>query len=340
MSGVANPAEGRQQLGMVVPQSVGNPELTISAGGRGELHIAEQAARSVVKAAVGEVQGVNYQGRGGCFALRDHLPGHHHTRVDAVIAGHQANVRVSLPMQWPYPAHEVANTVRDRIRQRMTTMLGVHVDNATVSVIPVLSPESQPLQGEIYDQESPSSHQGSTTALRRPAADGDNARTVVAFAAATAFLLSALIVVREVLVYHGTLDGRRWFLTAAEWFGVFTPQDWLIALGALAIGIGLWCCYLGLRPDPRKYLTVNARSVVVVRPTHLARMAASCAENVSGVVAVRSRGTRRRLTLTVRATSPDTAEAVRQAVRARLLDAVVNSPRLRVKTRLLPGVAR
>lgn len=54
--------------------------------------------------------------------------------ADVVVAGGRARVRMRIAVEWPSPLGEAAARVRDRVRDRVGELTGLHVDTVDVEV--------------------------------------------------------------------------------------------------------------------------------------------------------------------------------------------------------------
>jgi len=81
------------------------------------------------------------------------------------------------------------------------------------------------------------------------------------------------------------------------------PAAWMVPVGAVLVLLGLWLLLTALRPRPRSAISVTSVTGVFLRQQDVSRLAQTAAEQVEGVLAARTRTTRRTLHVHVR--TPD-----------------------------------
>lgn len=136
-----------------------------------------------------------------------------------------------------------------------------------------------------------------------------------------ALLLLALgvLLLRDALVAAGAFTGTPWLPSATTALQGSPPKWWLIPAGIVAAVLGLWLIVTALRPRSRKTLALTSRTGVFLHTRDIARLASGAAEDVDGVLHVSSTATRRKVRVTVRATTGAGLEdAVVAAVSQRL----------------------
>ncbi|WP_432497591.1 Asp23/Gls24 family envelope stress response protein [Kineococcus gypseus] len=106
------------------------------AGSRGSLTVAEQAVRTIVRAAALGVRGVapaSATAARVAGALGRDLP-----RAHVDLAGHRARVEVEVASLWPHPAAEVAAGVRAEVTAQLRDLAAVTADSVSVTVARVV----------------------------------------------------------------------------------------------------------------------------------------------------------------------------------------------------------
>lgn len=122
--------------------------------------------------------------------------------------------------------------------------------------------------------------------------------------------------VRDLLIAREVITGQPWLPPVYSWIGSLTWQDWMlwaaIASGVLALLV-LW---IVLKPRTRTHLPLRAGTDAWMRPSDVARLAATTAEQVHGVLDARATASRKKVTVTATA-ALDAAQ-----VEARISEAV------------------
>lgn len=116
------------------PEPAGTPELS-EPGSRGRLTIAAKAVESVARKAASEVAGVV----SGLTGSR--VPSGGYPRASAQVAGTHARVGVEVAVRWAVPLAPTTAAVRDRVAERVRTLLDLQPDRVDV-VVPRLVTES------------------------------------------------------------------------------------------------------------------------------------------------------------------------------------------------------
>lgn len=107
-------------------------------GQRGHLTIADRVVQRVAVTAASEVDGVVSIGSG-----LDQVLGHRYPKADATVAGNRARITVEVAVRWPHPLAEVSADVRQRVRQRVSELVGLQVDAVDVTAAKIVhAPES------------------------------------------------------------------------------------------------------------------------------------------------------------------------------------------------------
>jgi len=112
---------------------------------RGALDVADRAVERITRAAVLGAPGVAPTSRTGggvggglAGALGRGLP-----RVDVARAGSQVDVEVELASVWPRSAAQVADAVRERVREELLSLAGLTAGSVSVSVVDVVRPTAE-----------------------------------------------------------------------------------------------------------------------------------------------------------------------------------------------------
>ena len=106
-----------------------------SAGGlpdpaeRGRLDVADRVVERVASIAACEVSGVRSVGSG-----LEGVVGRQYPKVGAQVAGGHARVQLDIAVDWPVPLASTAAQVRDHVRDRLTTLVGLAVDAVDVTI--------------------------------------------------------------------------------------------------------------------------------------------------------------------------------------------------------------
>lgn len=148
---------------------------------------------------------------------------------------------------------------------------------------------------------------------------GPGAISAVGLVLALLLSLSGAVAIRDALVTAGVIHGSPWVEQAGRAVNGLRPAAWMVPVGAALVLLGLWLVVTALRPRPRSATSVTSTTGVFLRPKDVSRLAQSAAEQVDGVLAAKTRVTRRTLHVQVRSTgSPQVPEQVRSAVSERL----------------------
>jgi uncharacterized alkaline shock family protein YloU len=102
---------------------------------RGRLDIAEQVVERIAAIAACEVPGVRRVGTG-----LEGVVGRQYPKAKAEVAGGHARVRLDIAVTWPSPLGRTAAAVRDRVREQLTSLVGLSVDAVDVTVATVPPP--------------------------------------------------------------------------------------------------------------------------------------------------------------------------------------------------------
>ncbi|MGL5859268.1 MAG: Asp23/Gls24 family envelope stress response protein [Angustibacter sp.] len=125
---------------------VARAEDTTTPGGvraeaRGVLTVADRAIGRVATAVASEVLGVVRVDPATSSVMGSRLSralGRGYPRAQVTQAGHRAQVSLAVAVAWPHPLSATAVDVRDRVRERLQTLLDLEVDMVDVTATPVL----------------------------------------------------------------------------------------------------------------------------------------------------------------------------------------------------------
>jgi hypothetical protein len=142
-----------------------------------------------------------------------------------------------------------------------------------------------------------------------------------------------LVGVRDALVSAGVLSGTSWIEGAVDGLDGLKAQWWMVPVGALMVGLGIWLLWTGLRPRPIRAVRLRSPTGVFLRPQDVRVVAQHAAEDVDGVMSATATASRRRVRVTATVTADDgtIADDVQNAVE-QALSALDPVPRVKVKT--------
>nr|WP_269327477.1 Asp23/Gls24 family envelope stress response protein [Kineosporia mesophila] len=100
---------------------------------RGDLSIADRVVEQVAVLATRQVPGVAVTGSGLERAVGRQFP-----RAQAHVAGRRARLVIQVAVIWPAALPEVTAAVRDSVHERVSTLVGMHVDAVDVSVVKIV----------------------------------------------------------------------------------------------------------------------------------------------------------------------------------------------------------
>ena len=106
-------------------------------GDRGQLTIADRVVEQVAVLAARQIDGVATTGSSLKRAV-----GRQYPRAEAHVAGHRVRVVLQIAVTWPASLPQVAAAVRDSVAERVTTLVGMHVDAVDVSATTIV--QAQP----------------------------------------------------------------------------------------------------------------------------------------------------------------------------------------------------
>lgn len=107
-------------------------------GERGGLDVHDRVVTRVARRAAREVPGVAEYTEPLDRATGRGLP-----RADVKRSGRVATVEISVAVSWGLSLGEVAETVRDRVSERLRTLMGLDVTNVDVTVSRIVRPTSE-----------------------------------------------------------------------------------------------------------------------------------------------------------------------------------------------------
>lgn len=100
---------------------------------RGHLTIADRVVERVAVMAARQVDGVAVTGSGLERAVGRSLP-----RAEAHVAGKRVRVEMQIAVTWPAALPQVSAAVRETVRERVSTLVGMHVDAVDVTTAKVV----------------------------------------------------------------------------------------------------------------------------------------------------------------------------------------------------------
>ena len=108
---------------------------------RGSLHLADRVVEKIASAAAREIGEATARSSGW-------IPGRSLPRAKTEMAGTRARIGVEIAVPWPTPLADVAARTRDHVRERVSTLTGVHVVAVDVTVADVVAtrPDSRRLR--------------------------------------------------------------------------------------------------------------------------------------------------------------------------------------------------
>ena len=173
------------------------------------------------------------------------------------------------------------------------------------------------------------------TQVKPPSDVPGAARTGAAFG--VAMLAVAAIAIRDLLVEIGWLNGRQWSHSATRWVAESSWHQWMWAVSAVAIAVGLAFLWQSVRPRRRRYIQLAGHEALWTRRGDIGRRCTSAVSALPGVARVETSVGRRKVKVTVEASGAHDTAAVRNAVEG-VLSAVAVPLRASIKT-VAPHVA-
>ena len=108
-------------------------------GERGDLSIADRVVEQIAVLAAQQVEGVAVLGSG-----LERVVGRNFPRAQAHVAGTRVRLVLQIAVIWPAALPQVAAAVRDTVAERISTLVGMHVDAVDVNAAKVV--HAQPRQ--------------------------------------------------------------------------------------------------------------------------------------------------------------------------------------------------
>lgn len=106
---------------------------------RGKTHIADEVVSVIARIAAEEVDGVHQIGDSSLRGVFSRLG--RHAGIESEVGFKEAAVDVDVIVEYGYPIHEVAETLRQQIIHNVEFMTGRHVVEVNVSVVDVHVPK-------------------------------------------------------------------------------------------------------------------------------------------------------------------------------------------------------
>lgn len=101
--------------------------------GRGRLEVADRVVVRIATIAASEVEGVVRTGSGV-----DQILGRSCPHAQATIAGGRARIHLDIAVAWPHPLSEVTASVRRRVHDQVSDLVGLAVDAVDVTASSVV----------------------------------------------------------------------------------------------------------------------------------------------------------------------------------------------------------
>jgi len=168
---------------------------------------------------------------------------------------------------------------------------------------------------------------------------GPGGITAVGVVLALGLLGLGVVALHDALIATSLVAGPAWIGSALGALDGVEPASWMVPAGVVLVIVGVWALVIALRPRPSTGIALTARTGVYLRARDVARIAATAADDVDGVAAVKASATRRTVTVTVSVRGDETeqvAAAVRGAV-AEALQALTAAPQIRVRVTAVAG---
>lgn len=158
---------------------------------------------------------------------------------------------------------------------------------------------------------------------------GPGVVTVVGLVFAVLVIAVGVVGVHDALVGAGAAAGTPWIDTVVKALNGLRPAFWLVPVGAALVLLGLWLLLTALRPRPRTAIALKARTGVFLRPSDVATLARSAAQNVDGVTSAKVTASPRKIAVAARTTTGGLQQNIAQAVTTQLRT-LVSEPTVRV----------
>ncbi|MEY9998003.1 putative alkaline shock family protein YloU [Streptomyces sp. V4I8] len=301
--------------------------LTVAAGERGRLEVADRVVRRVAQRAATEA-----------------LPAGDVRFADATVMTRSGRIAVSVDLALPYQAalEESGRRVQQCVAERTAELTGLKVSRPRIRVrsltVPDRSRASEPTASAVT-----AGTQGSVT--RRPGRTWSERRVPSALAALTGAAACALLLHDFILLRGEGRPQEPWRSELLTWLSTHGPGDFTVALGTALTLLGIQMVLLAVLPGRRRLLSMrpDAGGVRSTLDQHSAeQLMHQAVLNVPGVsrVRVRVRRRRARVRAVVEFGDPDAAHRAMVTAANRTLDTygLGRAPRLRVRMSTGPGV--
>ena len=277
------------------------------AGSRGTLTIADKAIEKLASVAATEVHGVADASGGGM----DRLLGRALPRSSAQVSGQRIHLETDVAARWPSPLGVVATATRDHVSARVSELTGMTVDSVDVNV-----PATVHAGGVVRRRDSDGPP--TLTAARVPT--GPAAAVIVGFVLALALLALGVVAVWDALIKAGAVHRGALIPRAVRFLAGWTASTTVLVLSIVCILAGIVFLVLALKRRSRPELQLAAAIPVHLGRSDVARLAATAADRVDGVMSASATATRRKVSVVVQVTgeAPEIAEAVTSEVTAHL----------------------
>lgn len=155
---------------------------------------------------------------------------------------------------------------------------------------------------------------------------------VVGALVALALVALGAVAIRDGLILVDATHGRLWMDWFAAKAAVLVPADWMIWVGIICVLLGFWALVIGVRPRPKRHLSVGDAHLVWIRARDCGRIAEDAAGSIGAVRSTRVKAKHRNIRLQV-VTAGDLAQVADSAERAAnsRLSSVQGPPQVRVR---------
>jgi uncharacterized protein DUF6286 len=170
-------------------------------------------------------------------------------------------------------------------------------------------------------------HAAAKAPVAAPAATG------VALSLAIGLIALGAIAGRDVLIAIGVITGTPWITAALSFVDGLTAQAWMLPAGIAAAALGLLLLFAAVKPRRHTHRPLRATDTWITR-RDIARLARSAAQPITGVAAATTRGSGRRLTVTVTPLAGFDAAALTNTVQTTVTEALAplaTPPRVRTR---------
>ena len=139
---MVDPAISRDLVGEV-PAGKPTDPASRAPDDRGRLKISDHVVERVAMIAASEIGGVVSTGTGF-----DQILGRRYPKADASVARGRTRIQVDIAIAWPHALADVSAQVRQRVRERVSDLVGLTVDAVDVTASKVVH-ASQPEQRRV-----------------------------------------------------------------------------------------------------------------------------------------------------------------------------------------------